>query len=459
MREAAPAVADPIEHVVVLCLENRSFDQMLGGLQAVYPSIDGVDPAVPPRENFDDEHREPYWQVPTQTMVVDPDPKHEWDNVEFQLGNHNDYFVLDYARTYRTTTREQRQLVMSYYATGTLPALHALARTFTVCDHWHASVPGPTWPNRLFLMSGTSLGRVRMPDGILRPNLHWYDQDSIFDRLSARQIDWRVYAGDFPLSLLLVNQWKPNRLARLKNMDDFWTDAAGAAEHFPAFAFIEPDYLGEDANDDHPPHDAMDGERLVASVYNAIRSNPALWRSTLLVVLFDEHGGFYDHAVPPAAVAPDTHTDDGFDFQSLGVRVPALLVSPWVENRVESTLFDHTSLLKYLTDKWGLDPLYKRAAQANSIAPCLSKLTTPRLDILPRIDVPPRLRAVPPAARPLTSQEQAIELWMQFLETHPTIPPEGTVHRVMHAMAYAPKVRADVRDRLNAFLAGQRDDT
>jgi phospholipase C len=293
-----------------------------------------------------------------------------------------------------------------------------------------------------------------MPDGILRPNLHWYDQDSIFDRLSARRVDWRVYAGDFPLSLLLVHQWQPDHLKRLTDLDDFVADAARPAAQFPAFAFIEPAYLGGDGNDYHPPHDVMDGERLIACVYNAIRHNDPLWQSTLLVILFDEHGGFYDHVVPPKTVAPDQHTEDGFDFQSLGVRVPVLLVSPWVESRVESTVFDHTSLLKYLIEKWGLDPLGARTAQANSVASCLHRLTAPRPDTPQQIDVRPKLRVVPPTARPLTSQEQAIELWMQFLETHSTAPQEGTVHRVLHAMAYAPKVRADVRERLARFVAG-----
>lgn len=98
---------------------------------------------------------------------------------------------------------------MQYHADGTLPAFHTLAASFTICDHWHASVPGPTWPNRLFVMSGTSLGRVKMPNGIMSLNLHWYDQPTVFDRLNEKKKDWKVYFGDTPLSFLLVHQWEP----------------------------------------------------------------------------------------------------------------------------------------------------------------------------------------------------------------------------------------------------------
>src|SRR5262249_48321692 len=148
--------------------------------------------------------------------------------------------------------------------------------------------------------------------------------------------------------------------------DDFFENARN--EHdFPDFVFIEPKYFGADENDDHPPHNIMKGEKLIADIYNALRSNPDLWNSTLFVVYFDEHGGFYDHVVPPAAVAPDDHQCE-YTFDQLGVRVPALLISPWVSRGVEHTQFDHTSLLKYLTDKWNLGPLGRRTAAASSIA-------------------------------------------------------------------------------------------
>src|SRR5262249_49794071 len=158
-----------------------------------------------------------------------------------------------------------------------------------VCDAWHSSVPGPTWTNRFFIHSGTSLGRVKMPEGIFHTNLHWYDQDTLYDRLNDRGRPWRIYAGDFPQSLLLTHQLSPVNAARYRKLYLFRKDAAGPPERFPAFSFIEPHYFSEDEDDDHPPSDLLPGERLIADVYNALRANLPLWNSSLLLVLFDEH--------------------------------------------------------------------------------------------------------------------------------------------------------------------------
>src|SRR5581483_9596029 len=133
--------------------------------------------------------------------------------------------------------------------------------------------------------------------------------------------------------------------------------------------FIEPAYMEPGANDAHPPHDIIDCDALVTKVYNAIRANDALWRSTLLVVLFDEHGGFYDHVAPPPkgdklSLPPDHHQEE-YTFDRLGVRVPAILVSPYVAKGIDSTIFDHTSLLRTLQLKWGLGDLGQRTANAN----------------------------------------------------------------------------------------------
>jgi phospholipase C len=115
---------------------------------------------------------------------------------------------------------------MKYRPLGGLPAIHALAGDFTICDHWYSSVPGPTWCNRLFALSGTSLGRVSMPNGIMNLNFHWYDQATIFDRLNEKAISWKVYFGDFPLSLLFTHQWEADNAARYRPMTEFFRDVA-----------------------------------------------------------------------------------------------------------------------------------------------------------------------------------------------------------------------------------------
>lgn len=371
-------------------MENHSFDQMLGCLQGEYPDLDGVDIDGPPRSNRNSTGVE-LFQRPTDEQQMKLDPKHENVDVLEQLANGNAGFVKNFETNYPASTPEDQQEVMGYYPEDFLPALHQLGKNFTVCDRWFSSLPGPTWPNRFFALSGTSAGCVLMPDGLQHPRPGEFvsqKQDTIFQRLTEKGIDWKVYFYDFPLSLMLVKQRNVSELGNYRLIEHFFAAANGDAKDFPSFTFIEPKYMGPDQDDDHPPHNVFKAEKLIADVYNAIRSNDDLWESTLLVVSYDEHGGFYDHVVPPAVVPPDDlRVDSSFGFDQLGVRVPALLVSPWVGKRVEHTTFDHTSLLKYLIEKWNLGPLYARTAAATSIAVALRSEMQPTT-VLPFIRVP-----------------------------------------------------------------------
>lgn len=389
MIDSSGAANDPIRHVAVLILENHSFDQMLGCFREVYPDLDGVDPAHP-RSNQDDAGRV-YLQAPTTERQMKLDPHHEVEHVALQLADGNGGFVRDFARSYPDSTPEARAFIMGHYPRGFLPALHALAGEFTICDRWHSSLPGPTWPNRFFALSGTSLGRTDMPDdGTHRLDLPGYfeqTQTTLFDRLNERGIPWKVYFHDIPQTTCFAHQREPQNIARYFYIDEFFDDARGPEEDFPAFSLIEPSYMGWGENDDHPPHDVMRAEKLIADVYNAVRGNDALWQSTLLVVVYDEHGGFYDHVAPPPAAPPDDRSA-GYPFDRLGVRVPALLVSPWADRKVEHTLFDHTSLLAYLIGKWRLGDLGRRAAGANSIGVALGR-ATPRTDTVFRLALDP----------------------------------------------------------------------
>ena len=360
--------SDPIQHVVHLILENRSFDQMLGSMNAVYADLDGADES---RSNLDSDQRRYFQTQTTERQNLLWDPHHEVSHVATQLENGNSGFVKDFSEAYPDSTPAARQFIMGYYPLGFLPALHPLARNFTVCDRWFSSLPGPTWPNRFFALTGTSSGRVNMPDdGTHGADLEGYfqqTQTTLFDRLNERAVHWKVYFHDIPQTTVLKNQRQPHNIARYFYIDQFFADARGLAAEFPAYCLIEPDFMGYGQNDGHPPHDIMRAEKLIADVYNAIRNNEELWRSTLLVVMFDEHGGFFDHVPPPVATPPDGAAPSEYSFNQLGLRVPVLLISPWVGARVEHTQFDHTSVLKYLTDKWGLGSLGRRTATANSI--------------------------------------------------------------------------------------------
>ena len=197
-----------------------------------------------------------------------------------------------------------------------------------------------------------------------------------------------------PQSLALSHQRRPTNAIFYRWLDRFFDDAQGIESNFPEFAFIEPNHFHvpfeQPQNDDHPPHSTIPAQALLAKVYNDLRSNAELWNSTLLVVLYDENGGFYDHVYPPAAVPPDMHTDE-WTFDQLGVRVPALLVSPWVEQKVLSTPFDHTSLLKYLQDKWELGDLGQRTASAQSFVEAFITSGQPRSDTPESLELPSRL--------------------------------------------------------------------
>ena len=407
-----------IRHVVLLMLENRSFDHMLGGL----PGVDGASAAW---TNSDGARS--YAQTPIErweqddARTVDPDPKHERDNVRQQLANENTGFVADYAHAYEETTPEERQKIMSYYPDGALGPLHTLAKTFAVCQRWHASVPGPTWTNRLFALSGTSLGRVLMPGA---PN---YGQPSVFLRLFQAGRTSRVYYGDVPLALLLDDQRVGVETVGYQPKTSYYPfalfehHAHGKERNFPDFTLIEPRYLGFSPNDDHPPHDPFNGQRLIARVYNALRANDALWKSTLLVILYDEHGGFADHVVPPATIAPDGDHGE-FDFIRLGVRVPVVLVSPWLaRGQVVDAPCDHTSLLRSLTEKWGLGPMGLRAAQATDVFEALQRVPAVRTDTPKKIGLDLPGDAASPALN--TDHKNAVVQLAEQLDATPGLSP------------------------------------
>ena len=351
------------------------------------------------------------------------DPLHDVQSVARQLTGGNAGFVKNFSENYPESTNDARSLIMGYYPLDFLPALHRLARSFVICDNWFSSLPGPTWPNRFFALTGTANGRVDMP-GTIAFNVSGFvaqTQETLFDRLNEKTIHWKIYFHDIPQTAVLVKQRDPHNAARYFYIDEFFSDAHGAEEEFPQFSFIEPDYMGFQQNDAHPPHDVMKSEKLIADVYNALRANERLWTSTLLIVTYDEHGGFYDHVIPPAATPPDGILCKECAFDRLGVRVPALLVSPLVSPRVIQTQFDHTSILKYLTRKWALGPLGKRTEVAECIGSAID-LAVPRTDTPERIELsatelrPPDPEAEDAAFGQLSLHQTALQRLGEFLK-------------------------------------------
>ncbi|HEX4168908.1 MAG TPA: alkaline phosphatase family protein [Bryobacteraceae bacterium] len=446
-------MADPIQHVVVLMLENNSFDRMLGCMKAVHPDMEGPNP---PESNpftnpdYPDASRL-FAQLPDAQRTVAVDPGHDLDDVLRQIHQGDcKGFVSDFVQHCPQAPQAERYQIMDYFKLGDLPALHALAQNYLICDHWFSSVPGPTWPNRSFIHSGTSLGHIDMPGGIFHPALHLYNQPTVYRRLHEKNISWRIYYGDVPQSLLMSTQLEfPLNYRR---MDRFAADVAGSANDFPAYVFIEPSYFGSEQNDQHPPTDVMHGEALIADVYNALRTNEELWASTLFVLIYDEHGGFFDHVAPPATIAPDTNTAR-FAFNQLGIRVPALLISPWVDPGVFSPVLDHTSLLKYATDKWDLGPLGARVPYAASIASAPVR-STARSDCpksIPRPDAQPNDLTVP-----FNSHQVALAGLTQHVEANLTQPGDHTIAEHSRAIAATPEALSRaVAERVQQFFASR----
>jgi phospholipase C len=395
-----------IDHVVVLMLENNSFDRMLGWM----PGVDGVDLANP-RSN-PTLAGAAVAQTTTVTRQMKSDPAHDLSDVLAQMVGSNQGFVKNFQLHYAESVASDWAEVMNYYGRGSLPVLHALGEAFVVCDRWFSSMPGPTWPNRFFVHSGTSLGHVDMPQGIFHPNLHLYNQVTVYDQLQNAGKSWAIYYGDVPQTLTMTRMLKyPSNFHK---MPQFFTDVKGSEANFPSYSFIEPNYFGSGQNDEHPPSDILRGEVLLAQVYNAIRNNEALWEKTLLVVLYDEHGGFYDHVTPPGCVAPDGNTSE-FSFAQYGLRVPAVLISPWLEKQVLSDELDHTSLLRYATDKWGLGPLGARTASAKSFASSWKVAGAVRTDVPANIPEPTTLPN--PVVAGLNPNQLALVGFSRYLET------------------------------------------
>lgn len=414
-----------IHHVVVLMMENRSFDQLLGDFRRINPACEGIDADNP---GSNDAHGRIYRQQADAELSLPFvrgeafDPMHEFANACAQIGPLDAPTMAGFAQdvydayekhpVFGPDIARLTQRVMNYIPFGDtpqadpLPGLQGLARAFTVCDHWFSSLPGPTWPNRFFAMMGSAHGRVLMPSSwkdAVRGIKDFCDQiceESIFSLLADKGVSAGVYGdGELPYTLMVKSGGKGSGL------DQFRKDAQ--AGRLPSFVWIEPDYSyqGSDGNSQHPPEDLRHGDAFIADIYNTLRANAALWNETLFVVLYDEHGGFYDHVPPPATVAPDGIASDAdyqgapFDFKRLGPRVPAIVASPWIASGVDPTVYDHTSVLAFVCDRFGLDKarLGKRVQQAGHFGNAPIWCAQARTDTPAQLSVakaPPRSRAL-----------------------------------------------------------------
>ena len=404
-----------VDHVVVLMLENRSFDHMLGFLYPgnVSPSGQPFDGLTGNETNTGSSGQsvtvsriEP--TTPSAYYMPGADPGEGYMATNDQLYGSNDGpasagqaatcqgFVANFGYTLGWQSRESGHWpivpgtvegdIMGCFTPEALPVLSALAKGYAVCDQWFASAPTETLPNRAFACAATSQGH--MDD-----KTHTFTSPTIFGLLDAAGLGWAVYGYDAdPLTKETFTQISTAAASHFGQFTAF--QAAAAAGTLPPYTFLEPSW-GPSGNSQHPNYDVALGEQLIHDVYEALRTGPG-WPGTLLVITYDEHGGCYDHVPPPwGAVPPDANTGEfGFGFDRFGVRVPTVLVSPLI---APGTVYrapaggpplDHTSILKTVEQRWNLAALTARDAAAPGVGDVLT-LTTPRTDdVLDVVTVP-----------------------------------------------------------------------
>lgn len=301
--------------------------------------------------------------------------------------------------------------VIASFSVEDIPTFTTLVNEFGLFQNWYCSVPSSTWPNRLYAHSATSSGEVETSD-FLRMIIG-YPQKTVYDLLDENGIDWNVFFAELPDPLLFQSFREIDSLAKLRPLFEF--ESMATAGTLPAFSWISPRFFEIPcipANDQHPPHDFALGEDRIKTIYEALRNSP-LWNKTALIITYDENGGFSDHVSPPHDVpSPDNiKAPNGFNFDRLGIRVPTIVVSPWVDAGtlineptpsqmppgVTDSHFDHTSIIATVRKLFNISSsLTARDAWASSFDNLFHIRSTPRDDCpttLPQPAIPPTYRA------------------------------------------------------------------
>ena len=466
-----------INHIVVLMLENRSFDHMLGLL---YSASGNVSPSGQPFEGLTGKESNPgtngsavtvFTIAPTDAnayFMPGADPGEGYSATNSQLFNSttpptppiasNNGFVTDFSYTLGWEAKEKWSIlagttandIMGVFPSTMLPVLSGLARGFAVCDYWFGSVPTETLPNRAFANAGTSQGH--MDDKTTQ-----YTAPSIYGLLSQHNVSWGIYGYDeAPLTRLDFTDTTNAADSHFGLFTDFQTAAANGS--LAAYTFLEPSWDAA-GNSQHPNYNVALGEQLIHDVYYALRNGPG-WNQTLLIITYDEHGGCFDHVPPPSgAVPPDNSVGEyGFDFTRFGPRVPTVLVSPLIP---EGTVFrvaagamplDHTSILKTIETRWNLPALTLRDAAANDVGDVLT-LTQPRTDDpLQGVTVPVAANVNPDEEQPSHLQKIHAALVAQL----PVPDAQGRTHYVMPELKTNSEYKSYISSRTAAWLASRK---
>jgi phospholipase C len=355
----------PIDTIVIVMMENRSFDHLLQAL----PQVGQPDAEVAPAgfSNPDDTDGSQV-AIFHETHYCYDDTSHGWTDVHTEWNNGlMDGFVR--ANYHNDAAPADGKRAMGYYTNDDLPWLYAVANTFAIADHNFASVLGPTFPNREYMYAATSFGSIGN-------DLFQDERPTIMQELDAAKLDWRVYYTNTSPGLGIFTEVYTHFLANVSLFRQFLVDAQ--AGKLGQVNFVDPDLESPqqaERNDFHPPGDVQMGQQWLAQVVQAVMQSPQ-WPHAAIIITFDEHGGIFDHVKPPPACAPDDlapmlNAGDNApgDFARYGVRVPLLVVSPYAKPHfVSHNVYDHTSILRFVESRFKLPALTKRDANADPLS-------------------------------------------------------------------------------------------
>jgi phospholipase C len=372
-----PSLPNPadsgIEHVVVVTMENRSFDHLLGWL----PNADGKQAGLTFADTRGNKHST-YSLSGDFTGCPHPDPDHSYSGARVEYDNG----VMD--GFLRAGSNDV--FCIGYYGEADIPFYSALARNYTACDRYFASILGPTFPNRLFLHAAQT---DRLDDSVNFTSL-----PNIWDRLASAGVSANYYYSNVPFTAL----WGAKYLGISRLYEEFLLAAATGT--LPAVSFVDPKYTVLDdgtGNDDHPHADIREGDLFLYQTFQAVAKGPK-WANTVFIVNFDEWGGFFEHVAPPRATAANGVDTDVVNGKTLlGLRVPTVVASPFTrgnpyDSRVSALVFDHTSVLKLIEWRWGLAPLTPRDASDDVLNLAYAMdfdHPDPRVPSLPEPSAPP----------------------------------------------------------------------
>ena len=434
-----------IKTIVVVMMENRSFDHLLGYLSMSpynWPNVDGLRDDVDWMKNIASTYNGvsfPPFLLNDPYDLIAADPPHERDDIALQMGTPvNRIFPMNGFVTNYTHATAKPQVnpgdqppVMGYFTADQVPVTDFFAQNFAICDHWFSSLPAGTQPNRLMSMSGFS--KIDVNHHLLP------EQELVYDWLTKRGIRWRVYHEGMPF-FVMMPRWIPDILGgtHFRPLAELWDDVQNELpDEFPQVIFVEPMYTDAPhiglSSDDHAPSAVKGGQQFLLEVYRAMSLEPDVWNSTVMIVDYDEHGGFFDHVSPPVLHTELQVGTTYRNFETLGVRVPGFVLSPFVKPKtVFNGLLDHTSVLKFIAQKFGDGEPYSDLVERRAVGSILDvlNLDSARTDIPVPEPLTDYLSKQPPAAGYTPGEVPVSAISQGFkdaLDNFRHLPPEATV--------------------------------